>query len=604
MKKFLIFPILLLILLSIGFVSANDNVTDKISLDEEVISQNSDSNLISGDIESSTNESSQFIGEQHSQINTKIEAKPVKTYYKEGAELVSYLKDSSNKPISNKKVSIFINNKIYNKFTDKEGKVLLKLNLKPDTYTVTVKFGGDENFTASMAKTIVKVNKAPLTIYTKNYKTYWHSDLFFKAKVLNKVTKNPVKGIKMAFKVFIGNNKYKTYHATTDANGIASLKKNFRVGSYKVATSVKNKNAKSKASKATLTIMPTAEYGCCSLYVQVSNSEAVAGFRRDATNAVNLHIEKYKLNGRTAVKQYKTGSYFFHTITTSDGWMIGTGGIDNPSINHAIENLAGKMVKSGKITNAFLKKVQRYERILGLGHFSIKAPNGKYGLVWGSGIYKGKLKAGEYLSVPNGKSSFRHSTWEKFSKNPVNAAIKIGGTDPFGVNRRDITAYHWKATTAEGKTISKVKVYAANDNGHLLGRSTGYLKDNIYFGTKFISKNKLPAVPSSKYLGKHKFGSIDKLIKTLTVVKAPELTKSLNESNVFKITVKNKKTKEAISHLKLKIKISDKVYTVKTNSKGIAKFNTSPLGIGSHDVVIYSGNNKYYVSAKSAINII
>ena len=137
-----------------------------------------------------------------------------------------------------------------------------------------------------------------------------------------------------------------------------------------------------------------------------------------------------------------------------------------------------------------------------------------------------------------------------------------------------------------------------------MGRSTGYLKDDIYFGTKFISKNKLPGVPSSKYLGKHKFGSIDKLIKTLTDVKAPKLIKSINASDKFKITVKNKKTKEAISHLKLKIKISDKVYTVKTNSKGIAKFNTSPLGIGSHDVVIYSGNNKYYVSAKSTINII
>ena len=604
MNKFLIFPILLLMLLSLGFVSANDNVTDDIALTEGPITHDSDDSLISEGIEVSASEPSQIVDELQSPVNTKIEAKDVKTYYKEKVELVSYLKDSNNKPLSNKKVSIFINNKVYNKWSDKDGKVVLKLNLKPNTYAATIKFGGDENYTASMAKAIVKVNKAPLTIFTKNYKTYWHSDLFFKAKVLNKITKNPVEGIKVAFKVYLGNNKYKTFYSTTNAKGVASLKKNFKVGSYKVATSAKNKNVKSKASKATLTIKPTAEYGCCSLYVQISNSESVAGFRRDATNALNIHIVKYKLNGRTAVKQYKTGSYFFHSITTSDGWMIGTGGIDNPSINKAIEKLAGKMVKSGKITKASLRKIQGYERILGLGHFSIKAPNGKYGLVWGSGIIKGKLKAGEYLSVPNGKSSFRHSTWAKFSKDPVEAAIRIAGTDPYGVNRRDITAFHWKATTAEGKTTSKVKVYAANDNGQLLGRSTGYLKDDIYFESKFISKNKLPAAPSSKYLGKHKFGSIDKLIKILTVVKAPKLTKCLNESNKFKVTVKNKKTKEAISHLKLKIKISDKVYTVKTNSKGMAKFDTSILGIGIHNVVIYSANNKYFVSAKSTIKII
>jgi hypothetical protein len=60
----------------------------------------------------------------------------------------------------------------------------------------------------------------------------------------------------------------------------------------------------------------------------------------------------------------------------------------------------------------------------------------------------------------------------------------------------------------------------------------------------------------------------------------------------------------AIADLKLKIKISDKVYTVKTNSNGVAKFNTSVLGIGTHNAVIYSGNNKYYVSAKSIIKII
>lgn len=79
------------------------------------------------------------------------------------------------------------------------------------------------------------------------------------------------------------------------------------------------------------------------IYVQVSNTEAVTGFRRDVTNAKDLHIVKYKLNGIAAVKQYKKNSYFFHSITAANGWMAGTGGIDNPTINQAIEKLAGKM---------------------------------------------------------------------------------------------------------------------------------------------------------------------------------------------------------------------------------------------------------------------
>lgn len=601
MKKLLIVPILLLILLGVGFVSANENNTDEFSLSDGTVIQDSEEHISSEDI---VNESSQVSVEEPALENTKIDAKDIKTYYKEDADLVGYLKDSNNQPISNKKVSIFINNKIYNRLTDNEGKVVLKLNLKPGTYAAKISFDGDGNYTASIANAIVKVNKASLVISTKNYRTYWHSDLFFKAKVINKITKNPVKGIKVAFKVLMPNKKYKAYYATTNSKGIASLKKNFKIGSYKVKTSIRDKNVKSKNSRATLTVLPTKEYGCCSFYVQVSNSEALTGFRRDGTNSVAIHIVKCKWNGRTAVKQYKTNSYFFHTIVTSDGWMVGTGGIDNPSINKAIETISGRMVKNGVISKYYLKKIQRYERILGLGHYAIKSPRGNYALVWGSGIYTGKLNPGEYLSVPNGKSCFRHSTWAKFSDNPKNAAIKIAGTDPFGINRRGITAYHWKATTVEGKTTSTVKVYASNDNGKLLGRSsTAYLRDNIYFGSKFISKYKLPKTPYSKYLGTYKFGSIDKL-KILTVAKAPTLTKSANESKTFDITVKNKKTGKVIPSLLLKIKVLDKVYTLRTDSNGVAKFATSSLGNGTYSVKIYSGNLKYYVSAKGTINVI
>ena len=168
--------------------------------------------------------------------------------------------------------------------------------------------------------------------------------------------------------------------------------------------------------------------GCSSLYLQVGKSESVAAFRRDATNAKLLHIVKYKINGKAAIKQYKTNSYFFHLVTTADGWMFGTGGVDNPTVNHAIEKLAGKIIKAGKIKKSHLRKIQSYERRLSLGHFSIKAPNGEYGLVWSGSIIKGKLKAGEFIDVPNVRSSFRHGNWAKFSKNPATAAINRATT--------------------------------------------------------------------------------------------------------------------------------------------------------------------------------
>lgn len=591
--------ILFLIFLTAGIVSANENITDDVSLNEEMSSQNISEIPVDEKIEASVNETI-----QHSQKDTNIKAKDVETYYKEKSNFVAYLKDDNNQPISNKKVSISVNNKNYDKITDNKGKVVLGLSLTPGTYSAKINFAGGNNYAASSANAIVKVNKASLLITTKNLKTYFKSGVYFKAKVINKFTKKPVEGVKLAFKVY-KNNKYKaTYWFTTDKKGVAKLKKNLKVGSYKVVTFIKkNKNLKANRSKAKLIIKETAEMGCSSLYLQVGKYESVAGFRRDATNEKLLHIVKYKLYGKNAIKQFKTDSYFFHLVTTADGWMFGTGGIDDPDINGAIENLAGKMVKRGKIKMSYLRAIQDYERILSLGHFSIKAPNGNYALVWSGSIWTGKLNPGEYICVPNGQSCFRHGDWTGFSKNPVKAAVKVAATDSYGINRRDITVFYWKATTAFGKTTSKLKVYASNDDGRLSGGDTGYLKDDIIFKGKFFSKYDLPSPPSKLCLGIHRFGSIDKLIKIQTKVKVNKLTKMRNSSKTLNIKVKDKYTKKPIKRLKLKLKIGKKIYTVKTNSKGIAKFKAKSLKPGTHKVLIYSAYIKYYVYAKSTIKI-
>lgn len=598
-RNYMLPLMVILIFLTVGMVSANQNGTDEISVDEEIPYQEISEAPIAEEIESIADENVTV-----SQETTKIEAKDVKTYYMEKSDLVAYLKDADNRPISNKKVSIFIDNKNYDKLTDKAGMVILKLNLKPGKYTAKFDFMGDDRYAPSSAKAIVKVNKADLQITTKNFKTYFESGFYFKAKVINKVTKKPVEGVKLAFMVYKNNKYKKACWATTNSKGIAKLKKNLKVGHYKVVTFIKkSKYLKAKKSKAKLTIKQTAEMGCSSVFLQVSKYESVAGFRRDATNEKLLHIVKYKLEGKSAIKQFKTDSYFFHLVTTADGWMFATGGIDNPDINAAIERIAGKIVKSGKIKQSYLGAIQDYERRLSLGHFSIKAPNGNYGAVWSSGIWTGKLNPGEYIDVPNLQSYFRYGNWKGLSKNPVKAGMKVAATDSYGVNRRDITIFHWKSTTKEGKTSSYLKVFAANDNGNMVGRSTGYLIDDISFKGKFYSKYDLPNPPSRLCLGVHKFGSIDKLVKTQTKVKAYKLTKMRNESRMLKITVKNKKTKEPIKNLKLRLKIGKKVYAVKTNSKGIAKFNPKFLKAGTHKVKIYSANFKYHVSATSTIKI-
>ncbi len=605
-KSFYLVLVLLILTVSLSMVSAQENATDLIS--DELISSQLENEIVIND--------NYELGDD-SQIVSQIDLDNSDFYYKEDNNVITYLKDVNGTPIKNKQLTVFLDGNKYNKTTDDSGKISISCNLKPNTYKLTVKFDGDENFTSSESSSLVNVKKAPVAIKMSNYNTYVDSDLFFKVKVYNVITGNAISGIKVKFKVYsIKNKKYSYFYCVSDKNGIATLNKNFKIGSYKISAYIhdsKNKpyiSYKNSNKKVTMKVKPTAETGCCSFYLQVSATESVAGFRRDATNALNIYIKNVKWHGRTAIKQYKLGnSYFFHSITTSDGWMIGTGGIDNPSINRAIENLAGQIVKANKIKSSYLKKIQNYEKRLGLGHFSIKAPDGRYAVVWLNGYWTGKLKPGEYISVPNLKSCYRQGNYDKFSSDPVKAAVKVGATDSFGVNRRDITVFHWMSTEDKNfKITSVVKTYASNDNGKLVGRSTAALKDNIYYKNKFISKYKLPSSPNMKYLGIHKFGNIDKLVKVPTVIKVPAVTNQFNQTKYFKVTVKNKKTGKAVVNLKIKLKITSgnksKTYLIKTDKNGLAKFNTKNLLLGAHKVVVYPVTNKYLISAKSTIKII
>ncbi|WP_407377810.1 hypothetical protein [Methanobrevibacter sp.] len=605
MKRFKIFNfilILFVLFLCMCIVSAQDNTTQSFK-DGAILDGVDDQHIIddASDLQ---------------KTDTQIEVDDLVSYYKEKSNVVGYLKDNNGTPIKDKQLSICLNGKQYSRTTDYLGKFTLPLSLKPNTYKLSVKFLGDENFTSNGQNAVVKIKKAPLAIKMSNYNTYVDSDLFFKVKVYNKITGKSVEGIKVLFKVYsTKTKKYSYYYSTTDNNGVAALNKNLRIGTYKISTQIrdsKNKNYisyKNSKNKVTMKVKPTAETGCCSFYLQTSSTESVAGFRRDATNALTVYIKHVKWHGRTAIKQYKlSNSYFFHSITTSDGWMIGTGGIDNPSINRAIENLAGKMVKANKIKTSYLKKIKNYERRLGLGHFSIKAPNGKFAVVWLNGYHTGKLKPGEYISVPNLKSCYRHGTYAKFSNDLLKAAVKVGATDVFGVNRRDITLFHWKSTTDKNfKTTSLVKVYASNDNGRMVGRSTGYLKDNIYYKNKFVSKNKLPSSPKMKHLGTHKFGNIGKLVKIPTTIKAPAVTNEFNQTKYFKVTIKNKNTKKPVSNLKIKVKVymhnKTKSYTLKTDKNGVAKLDTKDFLTGSYKVVLAPATNKYLISGKSTIKV-
>ena len=242
--------------------------------------------------------------------------------------------------------------------------------------------------------------------------------------------------------------------------------------------------------------------GCCSVLLHVRDGYDVFAYRRDSTYAANLYITVTSWYGKTAVKEYKTtNSYFFHTIITLDGWMVGIGGADAPGVVQQLEQLAGNTVASGKITSSTVNSaLTLVSKLYGIGHFIIKAPNNVVGYaIVNSGRRSGifTMSNGQYLAVPNSPSCYRNGFVSTSS--PVATTMSLAYNNPWGVNHRNVIAYEYVKTSDLFNNIIKINVYA----------SKSLRSDNIIYRGKFISGSSLPTTPSKRYIGQ--------VVKTVTL---------------------------------------------------------------------------------------
>lgn len=258
---------------------------------------------------------------------------------------------------------------------------------------------------------------------------------------------------------------------------------------------------------------------CSSIVLHVSDNEGVISVRRDATNPVDLIIEKGYWGNIEYQKQYKNpDGYFAHAIVTSNGWLIGNGGVTDGSVFRQIESIASEMVVNNVISDAYLSRIYSIMSGYSLGHFVIKSSDGTYGVVFNNLYHVGKLQPGQFVVCPNVYSMSQKGTYDH-SLSPVDASIKLGYTDSYGVNRRNLMTYHWKLTKSSNGLSYSVDSYASNDNGAGCGKSTASLADNLYYYNNYISRSSLPVTPNKLFLGTHVFdGSTIEIFKLLSPI--------------------------------------------------------------------------------------
>ena len=94
---------------------------------------------------------------------------------------------------------------------------------------------------------------------------------------------------------------------------------------------------------------------------------------------------------------------------------------------------------------------------------------------------------------------------------------------------------------------------------------------------------------------------------TKSPIKIAPTALKVKRYSYFKVKVTSTKSKKVLSGVKVKVKVYTgrkyKTYIIKTNSRGIVKFNTKDLKPGSHKVIITSADERYKINKVSKIII-
>jgi hypothetical protein len=265
----------------------------------------------------------------------------------------------------------------------------------------------------------------------------------------------------------------------------------------------------------------TDAYGCCSVIWQLDGNDTVMGYRRDSNLTADIHIDKINWHGIPAIKQSKSeGGEFTHVIITSNGWVIGLGGIDDGIDNQICENITANMInKDNNISKSSLAEIQKIKKPYKKGHVVIKAPNGNYGFANVDKLKTGKLQPGQYISIPNAYSYSRGGNLSLNTPDKIKAMSDLTRSDLFGLDRREIVTYYFNSTD-EGNFTD---IYVSNDDGSLFDFNNTYDIDDIYLnGNITISGFDIPAAPDYAKLGTISFleetSNLTKLITLIAIV--------------------------------------------------------------------------------------
>ena len=388
----------------------------------------------------------------------------------------------------------------------------------------------------------VTITQAPINITVDPYSEYYNSGKNIKIHVVNAKTGEAMKFVKLH--VYMPTSIVKNFDLVTSNLGIGEI----RVSNYGVGTHP----------------------------ITVNNLDTLNMTNVTASGSMIIKKTPVTINAKDVTIYYNSGTTATFSVTKNG---VGVSGVDVYvkiySINyHFITD------KNGKISLSKVLKPPISKTTLNVGSH-------KMTIFLADSSYEAKSVV-KTIKVKKANAKITSAKINIYYKQSKSMSIKLTNT------KTKKAIYNVKLNIK--LHISKKRYYDLTGVTDKNGKITFPLNvEPNAKGILTLKRDLKPGTYKVEITGKNnKNIKIKKITTKITVKKAPvKFIIKKSSKKYIMLTVKNKKTKDVVSGMKVKVKVKSKIYTVKTNLKGIAKIG-KVFKAGKYKVSVSSAN-KYCV---------
>ena len=582
-----------------------DTLGSSSSSTDSVISDSSSNDIVSAD--SSTKSSIISASPKATQLSVG------NTHYGSAATYFYVtLKDSSGIVLKNQKVSLSVNKKSYSAFTNANGIATIKTDsLKVGSYTVSLSYGGNSDYSSSSLSKNVKVLSSAIGSdltkyygYTSKYKmTFWKD---------NSVLANT----KVSFKI-----NGKTYTRTTDKNGVVTLNINLAVGKYvisttnpyskeKVSHNIVVKKDKTKFVAKSKTYIHTNKKGSFSVVLKTKHNAVAKNKKITFTYKGKTVTSKTDANGeaKITISALAKGTYKISYKFAGNDNLYAESGNAKLKVADPTTKLSSSIVVmyyhdgskfKVKLTNNNGKVLTNKNVKINIGgKTTVCKTNNK-------GIAKLSLKninpgtyTVKYSYSTKGLKDYSHGSNKVIILKLV-AKVRAGDLT---MKAGDGSSYKITVKDSSGKLLAGVFVKTTIGGKSYLYQtnSNGVAKIKVTNGAGYYSAESIVADPyyKSSPVSKHVTVKGTKFVSANAYVSA-------GSTAAYSVKLVNEKNNPVKSKV-ITFTFNNKKLTAKTNSKGVAKVSLGVVSKGTHNIKFdyenAHGSAKIYSVSKVSIS--